>query len=275
VKRLQRNGFKAVLTGIESWYDLGNKSKTGKAQGMDKVRQVSEHINMIMRYIPYVQANFVLGLDVDEGPEPFELTKRFLDLSPGAFPGFSLLSAFGQAAQLNLEYQRDNRVIPFPFHFLNNNHAMNVKPKNYSWPDFYDHVVDLTRYTFSWRAIGNRFRATGGSIPRWMNVVRAVSSEGFGRIKHYTEIRRRLDTDRQLRRFFEQETTGIPQFYLDRVQQDLGPLWEWLPAGALQHDPNAYLKSELSQLITPTRSVTASSPETVAVASKSLQKNLA
>src|SRR3546814_15006425 len=28
VKRLQRNGFDAVLPGIESWYDLGNKSKT-------------------------------------------------------------------------------------------------------------------------------------------------------------------------------------------------------------------------------------------------------
>jgi hypothetical protein len=24
----------------------------------------------------------------------------------------------------------------------------------------------------------------------------------------------------------------------------LGPLWEWLPAGALHHDPYAYLKSE-------------------------------
>jgi hypothetical protein len=269
LKRLQRNGFKALLPGIESWYDLGNKSKTGKAQGMDKVRQVSEHVNMIMRYIPYVQANFVLGLDVDHGPEPFELTKRFVDLSPGAFPGFSLLSAFGQAAQLNLDYQRDNRVLPFPFHFLNNNHAMNVRPKNYSWPDFYDHVVDLTRYTFSWRAISRRFQATGDSIPRWMNVVRAVSSEGFGRIKYHTEMRQRLDTDRQLRRFFEQETTAIPQFYADRVRRDLGPLWEWLPPGALQHDPNAYLKSELSQLITPARSLTTGWPETVAAPSQS------
>ena len=195
LKRLKRNGFKALLPGIESWYDLGDKSKTGKMQGMEKVRQVSEHVNMILRYMPYVQTNFVLGLDVDEGPEPFELTKRFVDLTPGAFPGYSLLSAFGQAAPLNLDYQRANRVLPFPFHFLNNNQAMNVKPKNYSWPDFYEHVIDLTRYTFSWRAIFNRFRATRGMIPRWMNVVRAVSSEGFGRIKYHTEVRRRLDTD--------------------------------------------------------------------------------
>ena len=42
--------------------DLGNKSKTRRT-GMDKVPQVSDHVNMILRYIPYIQTNFVLGLD--------------------------------------------------------------------------------------------------------------------------------------------------------------------------------------------------------------------
>jgi hypothetical protein len=243
LKRLKRNGFKALLPGIESWYDLGDKSKTGKMKGMDKVRQVSEHVNLILRYMPYIQTNFVLGLDVDEGPEPFELTKRFVDLAPGAFPGYSLLSAFGQAAPLNLEYQRANRVLPFPFQFLNNNQAMNVKPKNYSWRDFYEHVIDLVKYTYSWRAIFNRGRANKMTIPRWMNVVRAVSSEGFGRIKYHTEVRRRLETDRQFRPYFEGETAELPQFYMDLARKDLGRLWEWLPDGAMHHDPNAYLKS--------------------------------
>ena len=102
VKRLKRNGFGAMLPGIESWYDLGNKSKTGSMTGMDKVNLVAEQVNMILRYIPYVQTNFVLGLDADKGEEPFELTKKFVDMTPGAFPGYSLLSAFGQAAPLNL-----------------------------------------------------------------------------------------------------------------------------------------------------------------------------
>ena len=257
LKRLKRNGFKAILPGIESWYDLGNKSKTGKMTGMDKVRQVADHVNLILRYIPYIQTNFVLGLDVDEGPEPFELTKRFLDLAPGAFPGYSLLSAFGQAAPLNLEYQRANRVIPFPFHFLNNNHAMNVKPKNYAWPDFYDRVIDLTRYTFSWRAIYRRYRAIEETIPKWMNVVRAISSEGFGRIEYFTNLRRLLDTDRQLRSYFEQETTELPQFYIDRMRKELGAMWQWLPEGALHHDPNAYLNSQKAAAATPVSLITA------------------
>jgi hypothetical protein len=208
---------------------------------MDKVKLVSEHVNMILRYIPYIQTNFVMGLDGDMGPEPFELTKKFIDLSPGAFPAYSLLSAFGRAAPMNLEYQRAGRVLPFPFHFLNNNHAMNVRPKNYSWTEFYDHLVDVTRYSFSWKAIARRIPATATAIPKWMNVVRAVSSEGFGRIRYHTMIRRLLDTDVSVRSYLEGETDRLPEFYAARIRKELGPLYGFLPEGALYHDPNAYL----------------------------------
>lgn len=244
LERLRRNGFKAILPGIESWFDMGNKSKTGKRQGIEKVRQVSEHINLILRYIPYLQANFVLGLDVDEGSDPFELTKQFVDLAPGAYPAYCLLSSFGDAAPLNAEYQKSNRVLRFPFHFLNTQHAMNVKPKNYTWPEFYDYMIDLTRYTFSWRAIVNRHRSIGRSAWRWLNVLRARTSQGVGRAKYFSEIRRHLDTDREFRDFFEQETTKIPRFFSDWVRRDLGPLWEWLPAGALEHEPNTSVNGD-------------------------------
>lgn len=244
VKRLRAAGFQAILPGIESWYDMGNKSRTGKKRAHEKMAQVAEHVNMIMEHIPYLQANFVLGLDSDAGDEPFELTKRFLDRCPGAFPAYSLLSAFGEAAPLNLEFQRERRVIGFPFHFLNNNQAMNVKPKNYSWPDFYDRLIDLMKYSFSWKMIGRRLKANRLFIPRWMNVVRSVSSEGFGRIKYHTMLRRLMDTDRSVRRFIEQETDELPDFYRNIIKKDLGDFWEVLPEGALRHDPYAYLKKE-------------------------------
>ncbi|NIR52237.1 radical SAM protein [candidate division KSB1 bacterium] len=248
LKRLRKNGFKAVLPGIESWHDMGNKSKTGSKRGIDKVHLISEHVNMVLHYIPYIQTNFVLGLDVDDGPEPFELTKRFIDLAPGAFPAISLLTAFGQAAPLNLEYQKAGRVLPFPFHFMNNNHVMNVSPKNYSWPEFYDHLVDLQSCAFSRQTIVRRFKAGKKTRPRWLpwvNVLRAVCSEGFGRIKYYTALRQMLESDRQIRRFWEGETAEIPPFYVDWMKRDLGAFWKWLPEGALYHDTNAYLKSEM------------------------------
>jgi hypothetical protein len=258
LRRMRRNGFQALLPGIESWFDLGNKSKTGACQGLAKVRQVSDHVNLILRYVPYVQTNFVLGMDADQGPEPFELTKRFLDLTPGAFPGYSLLTAFGQAAPVNLDYQRAGRMLPFPFYFLNNNQAMNVRPRHYAWTEFYDRLVDLVGYSFSGRAILRRFQASGGVGPRWMNVLRAVSGEGLGRLRYHREIRQRLEADQQFRPFFEQETTALPRFYVDLVRKHLGSLWHWLPPGALYHDPDASLTAQ-GRSPTPARAVASSS----------------
>ncbi len=243
VKRLKKNGFKALLPGIESWFEMGGKSKTGKTIGMGKVRMVSDHVNMILRYIPYVQTNHIFGLDGDEGTAPFELTKRFLDLSPGAFPAYSMLSAFGQAAPLNLEFQRANRVLPFPFHFLSNV-QMNIKPRNYSWMEFYNRLIDVTKYSFSPRLIYRRFFANGETIPRWLNVVRGLSSERYNRVRYFSEIKQQLKIDRQFRDFFEQETTEIPGYFVEKIRRDLGEFWEWLPQGAIRHDPNAYLKSQ-------------------------------
>ncbi|MFH2034915.1 MAG: radical SAM protein [Candidatus Zixiibacteriota bacterium] len=243
VIRLKRNGFKALLPGIESWFEMGKKSMTGKITGMDKVRLVSDQVNMIMRHIPYVQTNHIFGLDNDSGPESFELTKRFLDLSPGAFPAYSMLSAFGQATKLNLKFQRANRVIPFPFHFLSNI-QMNIQPKNYLWTEFYDYLIDVTKYSYSSRMILRRFMANGETIPRWLNVVRGFSSERYSRVRYYEEIRRHLLNDWSFRRFFEQETNEVPQFFVNCIRRDLGEFWEWLPEGAMFHNPNAYLLSQ-------------------------------
>lgn len=241
LKVMRQLGFKALLPGIESWYELGNKSRTSHISGQQKVEHISEHVNMLFRYVPYVQTNFVLGLDCDAGEEPFELTRRFVERTPAAFPGYSLLSAFGEAAPLNLRYQEEGRVLPFPFHFLNNHLAMNVKPKNYGWVDFYDKVIALTAYTFSAKAIGRRLLATKNTTTRWMNFMRAISSEGYGRLRFYRQVRQNLVDDLAFRRYFEGETRELPSFYRDIIRRDLGAWWQWLPEGALEHDHHAYL----------------------------------
>jgi hypothetical protein len=250
LKRLQRNSFQAMLPGIESWYGMGEKSRTGSATGIEKVRRVADQVNMILSYVPYMQTNFVFGLDSDEGSEPFELTKRFVDLAPGAYPTINLLNAYGQAAPINLEYQRANRVLPLPFHF--SSHATNVKPKNYSWRTFYDRVIDLSKYALSWKAIGRRLRANRGLRPQVVNFVRAVSASGRGWTRDNETLRLHLDTDASLRRFFDGESTALPEFYAQQVKRDLGPLWDWLPAGALTHDPNGWLKETAKAAIAAT-----------------------
>jgi hypothetical protein len=131
-------------------------------------------------------------------------------------------------------------VLPFPFFFLDSNHAMNVRPLNYGWPEFYAHAVDLTQYALSGARVRRRFLANRGISTRFLNGVRAVTS---GRAKWQAKIGRLLAKDVPIRRFIEGESSELPKFYENRVRESLGPLWEALPEGALMHDQNAYLKS--------------------------------
>jgi hypothetical protein len=235
LKRLQRNNFVAMLPGIESWFDCNDKAGQRQRFGMEKVKAVAEHVNLITHYIPYVQTNFVLGLDVDSGALPFELTKRFLDLAPAAFPGYSLMTAFGNSAPLNLELQRQGRVLDVPFHFLDNHSALNVRLENYSYLEFYDHLIDLVRYSFSPRAIWRRWQANTHPLPRWMNLIRAISSEGRGRHRHHSKIRHLLATDREFSEFFSGESAVPPSFYRDTIKKQLGSFYEYLPPGVLTY----------------------------------------
>jgi hypothetical protein len=229
LKRLQRNGFVGALPGIESWYDFGDKAGAKRVTGMDKVRAVADHMNLIANYLPYTQANFVLGLDVDEGAEPFELTKRFVDLSPGTFPGYSLFTAFGDSAPLFLELEKQDRLLDIPFPLLDNNSALNVRLKNYGVAEFYDHVIDLVHYSFSPPRALRRFRANQRGLARWMNVIRAVSSEGRGRYRYHRRIRALMDSDVEFAAFMNGESKVLPEFFRERVRKDLGPFFAHLP----------------------------------------------
>jgi hypothetical protein len=253
VRRMAKAGFVGLFPGIESWYGMGFKSKTGASQGLAKVEQVAAHVNMLLEHVPYVQTNFVLGLDDDIGAEPFELTKAFVDKVPGAFPAYSQRTAFGEATPENLELQRAGRLLGFPFHFLDNNQVMNVIPKNYGWGEFYDRLLDLTEYSFSARAIYRRWGATQRFTSRAVNFIRAVSSEGYGRIRHYKSVRRALDTDPAMKPYFAGESQDLPDFYIEKMRTELGELWPLLPKGAVHHDPYAFLKKARAAAAEATR----------------------
>ena len=241
-KRLKKNGFKVLLPGIESWYDIGDKSKLRATKGLEKVNRIAEQARMIMSYIPYLQGNLIVGLDADEGPEPFELSKRFLEQVPGVYPLFSLLTSYGRNAPDNLRYQREGRVLNIPFHFLNQTHASNVRPKNYTWPELFAYTTDLLDATFSRSANWRRFKAVKHPWTRLEQLLRGTSSGRGHKYKNMRLLRDRVD-DPQVRRYFEGETQELPRFYIDPIRKDLGWLWDWLPEGAIYHDPYAYLKS--------------------------------
>lgn len=234
LKRLKKNNFIVILPGIESWFDFNSKSRQRNNTGEEKVKSVAEHVNLILNYIPYIQTNFVFGLDSDEGPLPFELTKKFVDLAPGAYPTYMMLTSYGDSAPINLQYQREGRVIDIPFPFLDGNFGLNIRLKNYSFLKFYDYMTDLVKYTFSSHSIWRRFKANKYTLPRWMNLLRAVFS-GKGRSGNYCEIRNHLATDREFQTFYSGESMKPPIFYHDQIRANIGVFYDYLPSKTLNY----------------------------------------
>ena len=131
-----------------------------------------------------------------------------------------------------------------------NANAYDVLLRNEIFPSILDrNIIGLRRHSFSWPAIGRRLSANRVPTARYLNFVRAVSSEGFGRIRHDATVRRLLDRDTSMRQFFEGESESLPLFYTDSVRKDLGHWWDALPEGSLRHDPNAYLKAHQATLV--------------------------
>jgi len=234
LKRLQKNNFIVMLPGIETWFDFNAKSKQGKNQGLEKVKSTSEQINLVLQYIPYVQTNHIFGTDVDAGPEPFELTKKFIELTPGVFTNFMLITAYGNSAPLSVKYQAEKRVLDVPFPFLDGSAGLNVRLKNYGITEFYDALADLVRFTFSAKTTWRRFRANHHPLPRWMNLMR-VAFSGKGRGGNHLEIRNQYLADPEFQSFYNGETMKPPAFYQRQIQSMLGSFYDQLPPRVLNY----------------------------------------
>lgn len=238
VKRLQSNGFKMIMPGIESWFDCGIKSKTGSSTGMDKVKMVAEHVNMVQHYIPQVQTNLIFGLDSDAGHDPFTLTKRFIDLAPAVYPSYALFSVYGHSAGGNLKYEAENRIIPFPFHTMMSIHTLNIIPLNYTWEEINLHFIDLLKYSFSLKAMYRRFRANQMTTSRWITLLLSLTIGGRGKIRTMSAMLKEFRKDSDFQSFVKKETDCVPASMTERIKKDLGPMWHWLPDKSLSYNPN-------------------------------------
>ncbi len=90
-----------------------------------------------------------------------------------------------------------------------------------------------------------RLAINRGLKPRLYNLIRSVSSGGFGRINYHSKIRALLDTDISVGQFLEGERAELPTFYARKIRSKLSPLWDMLPEGATMHDHHVYLHSYL------------------------------
>ena len=205
---------------------------------MEKVYKIAEQVNMIQRYIPQVQTNFLLGLDSDVGHDPFTLTKRFIDLAPAAYPSYALLSIFGSSVKNNINFEQEDRIIPFPFHMMRSVLTLNIIPKHYSWEELYLHFIDLLKYSFSAKAMYRRFNANHMATTKWITLLLSLTIGGRGKIRYLSAMMKNLRKYPDFQSFVKRETSSVPAFIIESVKKDLGELWDWLPNKSLSYDPN-------------------------------------
>src|SRR6185369_5905373 len=224
LRALAARGFQGLIVGIESWSGFGAKARQRANVGIAKAEAVGRHVDLVTRYIPHVQTNFVWGLDGDVGAEPFAATRRFLELAPAAFPVHSLFTAFGDSAPLGTELARNGRVLDVPYHCQDTSIVHNVRLENYSAAEFYGLVAELADECYSPAAMLKRFHRTPHrwtSPSRWMGVVRAMGSAWRG--PHYARLGRLFATDPEFLAFASGDAPAPRSFFRNGIAADLGP----------------------------------------------------
>ena len=102
-------------------------------------------------------------------------------------------------------------MLPVPFHFLDLVQGMNVKPAHYGWVEFYKLVCETFDYCFSFKAMARRHGASNPNRLLGMEqFFRGWSSERNNRLAHHRKMLHWLQTDAEVRDFFEGRTPGNP-----------------------------------------------------------------
>jgi hypothetical protein len=226
-RRLGQARFGLLIPGIESWFEFSDKSGGARLVGEAKVRQVAETLNGIQSQVEHIQANMIVGLDSDEGELPFLLSKQLADLAPGICPTYFLVTNFYNAP-LSRALHASGRTMAVPFPLLDTNGFGNVRPLHYSAAALYDRLIELYRHAYSWRATMRRTRATAGRWGKLINFTRSVD-EGRGFIDLHRRTRARMDSDRELRDFYEGERIPPPRSFMNDVKEQLGRYAPLLP----------------------------------------------
>ena len=220
LQRLGDVGFVAIAPGVESWTAYSNKAGAGSAMtGREKLERVVEHFELIRDHVPALQANFIFGLDVDEGDEPVELTKEFITRAPFVWPLISVPTPFG-GTPLYEQHLDEGRVLtsmPFAFYW---GPYLATRLKNYSPMTYYERYVEILSHLTSGRMLCKRLGATSG-IVRMIHLTRALGMRQMvGKLKGFVH---QMKKDPQFRAFHEGESQTLPEFYHRLYENLLGP----------------------------------------------------
>lgn len=226
LERLRDTKCLAVAPGIESWALYSNKAGVGNASGRAKLDQVVEHLQMIAEYVPYIQANFIFGIDADEGNDPFELTEEFVLRLPSIFAGICIPVAYG-GTPLQVDLSKEGRILkamPFTFYFTP---YLMMTLKNYDALTYYQKIADYSSLLISNKLLGMRLAAKTPGYVKFVNFYRTFTFRAW--YWEFRRIARHLQTDSHLRAFHAGESQVLPDFYAAEYKRQLGRYAELMP----------------------------------------------
>ncbi len=217
--RLRDSGCVYLVPGIESWSDCGAKAGTGVLTGRAKLEAVIEHLRLISTYIPNLQANFVLGTDVDEGPEPWELTAELAKRLPNVYPAVFLPAPFGGTALFDELHAEGRLLESLPFACYYDPYLAFV-PRHYSPEALYAHRIGLLEAITDPRLWWRRLGTPAHPLAKLTHSAQLLALRA--ELPLDRQIHRLLQTEPSFRAFHEGATDRLPDFYRAEIQRRLG-----------------------------------------------------
>jgi radical SAM superfamily enzyme YgiQ (UPF0313 family) len=217
--RLRDTNCVYVAPGVESWGDYSNKAGVGRTVGERKLEDVVEHFEEMHSHVPGLQANFIFGTDGDQGEEPVEMTREFIQRVPFVWPTLNIPVPFG-GTPLYDRLLADGRILeetPFAFYYMP---YIVIRPLHYDPLTYYDLLIRLYRTVVSARLLMRRVASARTPGLKGMHALRTMAMRSS--LASLKAIRSRIARDPELRDFLEGTSRRLPAFYRETLRARLG-----------------------------------------------------
>jgi hypothetical protein len=81
-----------------------------------------------------------------------------------------------------------------------------------------------------------RFNANKMTAPKWITLLLSLTIGGSGKIRSLSSMMKNLRRETEFQSFVKNETNCVPEFMIEAIKRDLGPMWHWLPNKSLSYD---------------------------------------
>jgi radical SAM superfamily enzyme YgiQ (UPF0313 family) len=226
LRRLRDTQCVSLAPGVESWTDYAPKAGVGRMTGREKLQRLIERFRALHEYVPYLQANFLFGLDDDVDDEPVALTKAFMAATPFVWPVINIPYPFG-GTPLFARYLDEGRILAtMPFSFYYSPYLV-TRLRHYAPAAYYRRMIELFEHFTAPAMLAERLRTSPHLFVRAVHRVRTAVKRS--RVRAFRRLVGLLESDRDVRAFHEGRSHTLPAFYHVEYERLLGHFAPLMP----------------------------------------------